>query len=194
MGSNITSGISMNADLLRQRRNLIGISAVLLVFDFANVEIAKVSVLGTELLVGNVRVLAICAWVIWFYFLVRYYQYLHAEPDRHIRNSFTERFVRYVRSFTKVSDQDEVGQPLSYRIRRVGFAKWSYVSRPYDPARGEFVDGVGPHLPWWRLVVWSVKTAAFVGIQTPHATDRILPFALAIAAPVVTLYTKWPLL
>lgn len=194
MGSNITSGISMNADLLRQRRNLIGISSVLLVFDFANVEIAKVSVLGTELLVGNARVLAICAWVMWFYFLVRYYQYLHAEPDRHIRDSFRDRFDRYVRSYTKVSDQDEIGQPLSYRIYRVGRAKWSYVSRQYDPARGDVVDGLGTHLPWWRLVVWSVKTAAFVGIQTPHATDRILPYALAIAALVVTLYTKWPLL
>ena len=51
----------MNADLLRQRRNLIGISAILLIFDFANVRIAKVSLLGTKLLAGNVQVLAVCA-------------------------------------------------------------------------------------------------------------------------------------
>ena len=76
----------MNADLLRQRRNLIGISAILLIFDFANVRIAKVSLLGTELLAGNVQVLAVCAWVIRFYILIRYYQYLRAEPDGLIRN------------------------------------------------------------------------------------------------------------
>ena len=52
----------MNADLLRQRRNLIAISMVLLLFDFAKVNIAKVNVLGTDLLVGNAQVLMFFAW------------------------------------------------------------------------------------------------------------------------------------
>lgn len=182
----------MNADLLRQRRNLIGISSVLLVFDFANVQVAKVSLLGTELLIGNARVLAICAWLVWFYFLVRYYQYFRAEPNRSIRDSFKQRLDKYIRSYHAVKDQDELGQLLEYKICRVRFAKWNYVSRKYDPARGDVVDGIGIQLPWWRLCFWFVKTAMFICIQTPHATDRLLPFALAIAAPLVTLYTNWP--
>src|SRR3989338_8065290 len=58
----------MDSDLLRQRRNLMMISGGLLLFDFANVTVAKVSILGTELLIGNVKVLIYCAWFLWGYF------------------------------------------------------------------------------------------------------------------------------
>lgn len=71
----------MNTDLLRQRRNLILISGGLLLFDFANVSVAKISVMGTELLIGNAKVIAYFAWAMWCYFLLRYYQYLRAESD-----------------------------------------------------------------------------------------------------------------
>ena len=184
----------MNADLLRQRRNLIGISAILLIFDFANVQIAKVSLLGTKLLVGNVQVLAVCAWVICFYFLIRYYQYLCAEPDSLIRNSFINRLDKYSRSHIVVVDQDQLGHPFSYRICRVSFAKQNYVNRKYDPARGDVSDGIGDKLPLRRIAICSFKTAGFVSIQTPYATDRLFPSALAIAASIVTVYTKLPYL
>ena len=183
----------MNADLLRQRRNLIAISAVLLIFDFAKIKITKVSVLGTELLVGNVQVLMACAWVIWAYFLLRYYQYWSAEPDSHIRDTFNNRLDKYVRSYTKATGvQDLYGQVYEdYRISRTGFAQWTYILQGYSPTEGSIKDGPTNSLPAWRLAVWSVKSAAFVCVQTPHATDHLLPFALAIAAPVVTIFTRW---
>lgn len=43
----------MTNDLLRQRRNLLITSIGLLLFDFAHMSITKVSLLGTELLVGD---------------------------------------------------------------------------------------------------------------------------------------------
>ncbi|HUW52385.1 MAG TPA: hypothetical protein VMV99_03045 [Rhodanobacter sp.] len=182
----------MNQDLLRQRRNLIATSAVLLVFDFAQVTITKVSVLGTELLVGNAKILMICAWVLWAYFLLRYYQYWRAEPDQHIRSSFKKRLDAYARSYTKATAfQDAAGQGYdNYKITRTGLASWSYTIQVYDPVKGNMKDGPVFALPAWRLAAWSLKSALFVGIQTPHATDHILPFALAIAAPVITLCTR----
>jgi hypothetical protein len=43
----------MNNDLLRQRRNLILISGALIIYDFAEISIAKISLLGSDLLVGR---------------------------------------------------------------------------------------------------------------------------------------------
>jgi hypothetical protein len=183
----------MNNDLLRQRRNLIATSAVLLVFDFARVTITQVSVLGTELLVGNAKVLMICAWVLWAYFLLRYYQYWRAEPDQHIRSSFKKRLDAYARSYSKAKAiQDAAGQVYDdYKITRTGLVSWSYTLQGYDPVKGSIKGGPVSVLPAWMLAAWSLKSATFVGIQTPHATDHVLPFALAIAAPVVTLCTRW---
>lgn len=182
----------MNPDLLRQRRNLIAISSVLLVFDFAQVTIAKVSVLGTELFVGNANILMICAWVMWAYFLLRYYQYWRAEPATHIRSSFKRRLDAYARAHTRTKAvQDAAGQVYDdYKIARTGAVTWLYTVQLYDPITGGMIDGPVSTLPRWRLAVWSLKSALFIAIQTPHASDHVLPFALGFAAPVVTLYTR----
>ena len=182
----------MNADLLRQRRNLIAISAALLVFDFANVTITKVSVLGTELLIGNAQVLMVCAWVLWAYFLLRYYQHWRTEPDQHIRNSFKKKLNEYVRSFTKAEPvHDGMGGVFNdYKISSSGIFNWTYALQIYDSTEDCMTNGSITSLPAVRLAAWSVQSAAFVCVQTPHATDHLLPFLLAFAAPIVTIYTK----
>jgi hypothetical protein len=117
----------MNPDLLRQRRNLIAISTFLVLFDVANVQIAKVSLLGNELIIGNVRVLIYSAWCLWGYFLLRYYQYWRAEPDQHIRKSFAKHLDSLARTYTQVQAvQDSMGQAFNdYKITRTGFLSWS---------------------------------------------------------------------
>lgn len=183
----------MNADLLRQRRNLIAISAVLLIFDFADVKIAKVSVLGTELLVGNAQVLMVCTWVLWAYFLLRYYQYWRTEPVQLIRNSFKKKLDEYARSYARaVPLQDGMGGNWNdYKISRSGSFSWAYILQGYDPEKGGMKDGPTTSLPPGRLAAWLVQSMAFVCFQTHHATDHILPFVLASAAPIVAIYTKW---
>lgn len=183
----------MNSDLLRQRRNLIGISAVLLIFDFAQVKITKVSILGTELLVGNAQTLMYCAWVLLGYFFLRYYQYWRAEPEQHIRATFKQRLDTHARSYTKAKViQDSSGQVFdNYKITRTGLVSWSYTLQGYDPTEGSIKDGQTSRLPEWRLAIWSLKSIAYVVLQTPHATDHILPFVLAVAAPTVKTCTLW---
>lgn len=181
----------MNPDLLRQRRNLIAISAVLLVFDFANVKITKVSVLGTEL-VGNAQVLMACAWILWGYFLLRYFQYWWIEPGQPIRKSFEKKFYEYARLFSEaepVSD-GKGGFFDNYVIRRDG-RKWFHVIQVYSGTKDRWKDGPKTSIPIWRMAVWAVKTLAFLCLQTPHVTDHILPFVLAFSAPVVHIYHKW---
>lgn len=113
----------MNADKLRQRRNLIAISVLLLVFDFAEVKVSKVSILGTELLVGNVQILVVCAWVLWAYFFLRYYQYWRLESEQRIRKAFSKQLVSYARKFTNAKPKRDSsgGHYDNYKITRTGW-------------------------------------------------------------------------
>lgn len=183
----------MNQDLLRQRRNLIVISAILLLFDFAKVEIAKVSLLGTELIVGNAQVVKYCAWILWGYFLLRYYQYWRAEPGQRIRETFKKHLDTLARAYTKFqATQDVYGQQFNdYKIRRTGLASWSYVLQGYNAGVGSIEDLRTSRLSIWRLAFWGFRSVLHVGLHTPHATDHILPFVMAFAAPLVAVLNNW---
>lgn len=181
----------MNQDLLRQRRNLIATSAFLVLFDIANVQVAKVALLGNELIIGNVQVLIYSAWCLWGYFLLRYYQYWRAEPDQHIRKSFANHFDSLARPYIN-AQLDRVGQAdYGYKIVRTGLS-WSYTLQDYDVESLTVVDSKTSSLSLWRLCYWQLKSALHVGLQTPHATDHVLPFMVSIAAPVVVLIEKCP--
>lgn len=182
----------MNPDLLRQRRNSMIASAFLLVFDFAKLKISKVSLLGTELMVGDPQFLEWSAWVLWWYFLLRYYQYLRAEPCQYIRDTFAQKIDVYVRAYTgPTNTQDAIGQPLcDPKVIRAGLASWAY-QRPGSPPPASVGEKVIEVLPAFRMAIWWIKAAAFVCIQSPHGTDRILPFVLALAAFGRNISTKW---
>ena len=185
----------MNADLLRQRRNLIAISVVLLIFDFAQVEIGKVSVLGTELLVGNAGVLTVCAWVFWAYFFLRYYQYWRAMNDNSLSEAVSLGRLRSVDAYIKAENEryrlQNFPEVPSQRInvsRTIGNpwnASWVFVIAGRHGRHGPF------RVPAWRVAWWSIRSAVNIGLHTPHATDHVLPFALAIAAPVSAVVTHW---
>lgn len=183
----------MNPDLLRQRRNLIAVSAVLLVFDFANVTITKVSMLGTELMVGNAQVLMACAWVLWGYSLLRYYQYWKKEPDRLVLISFKQRFNNYARLFSSkyAPVPDGMGGFLDSPVIRWSGLKLTSVFKKYNIAEDTWIDKPVISVPLWNIVDWSVKSALFVCFQTPHVTDHVLPYVLAAAALIVRIFTIW---
>lgn len=184
----------MNQDLLRQRRNLIATSAFLLLFDIAHIQVAKVSLLGNELVIGNVQTLTYSAWCLWGYFFLRYYQYWRAEPDQQIRTSFSKHLDSLARAYTQSQAiQDRAGQIFNgYKITRSGLLSWSYTLQGYDPGQGSVVDLKTSSLQLWRLLFWHIKSALHVALHTPHATDHILPFVIAIAAPIVAFTTKFP--
>ena len=171
----------MNPDLLRQRRNLIAISAVLLLFDFADVKIGKIGILGTDLVVGDVRVLMWSAWLLWAYFLLRYYQYWRAAETAHIRNTFSRKSYENERSFaSSLKMGDGVHMPFS----RIGFLQYQF--SPFTVAKNVAQHADPIPVSAVRVICWKMRAAYYVTLHTPHATDHVLPFALALAAPFVT--------
>jgi hypothetical protein len=184
----------MNQDLLRQRRNLIAISAFLVLFDIANVQVAKVSLLGNELIIGNVQLLIYSAWCLWAYFLLRYYQYWRAEPAQYIRDSFATYLDSLARAYTKAQAmRDEFGGfSNDYKIVRTGLLRWSYAIQVFNSEKLSVEEKTASSFSVWRLLYWQFKSVLFVALQTPHATDRVFPFMVAITAPIVVLTKKCP--
>jgi hypothetical protein len=101
----------MDDDLAKSRRNLIVLSVLLLIFDIASISIGKVSVLGTELVVGNAQILPTLLWSIWAYLLLRYVQLLGAQPHLGLIEKLNERMSWHLRELlpalvAKVSPPD----------------------------------------------------------------------------------------
>lgn len=183
---------TMNADLLRQRRNLVVLSLVLLLFSISETTIgAKVSVLGTELVVGNPGVLKPLAWVFWFYFLLRYYQYWRAEPDSPIRDAFKaqrDKLILAAYPVERLCKQGESVRNARFILEHRGLLRSEVILQDRDPTRGISKNVATESVGRWAVFFWSIRSALHVAFNTRHATDHILPFALAVAAPLVTVY------
>jgi|SRR3989338_2386014 len=175
----------MDSDLLRQRRNLMMISGGLLLFDFANVTVAKVSILGTELLIGNVKVLIYCAWFLWGYFLLRYYQYLRAESDLGISTSFRSLLEGKAKAylFQKLGKEHFRGY---FSFTRSGL-RLKYSMMEYQTNIGTDLEIEKGVLPLLKTAWWYAKSWFHIAAHTPKVTDHILPFLLAAAAPLSSL-------
>lgn len=149
------------------------------------------SVLGTELVVGNPGVLKPLAWVFWCYFLLRYYQYWRAEPDSPIRAAFSAKRDKYIHATYPIERLSNQGMDLSSArvvLSRRGFLQWDVILQAYDVSRGAVYEVVRKSVGRWAVFLWSIRSALHVALNTRHATDHVLPFALAVAAPVVTVY------
>ena len=82
--------ISMSPDLSRQRRNLLIISILIIIFAEGGVSIQGINFIGLNLEFKNFDIIYTALWVVFFYFLSRYYQYCREEPNLGIFDSYTE--------------------------------------------------------------------------------------------------------
>ena len=176
-------------DLQKHRRNLILISVALIVFDFADVKIAKVGVLGTDLIVGNPSVLIAVAWISWFYFLLRYFQYWTSNNAQKIRHTYHQR----LRSWFNM--QMHKIDPSAIQTRVVDLDS-------YSALRFKIVEGFANiHAGMDRKVIKEfslletfsakMRAALHVAVVSPHFVDQIFPFVIALLAPLATAYTQW---
>jgi hypothetical protein len=128
--------------------------------------------------------------LVWAYFLLRYYQYWK-QGARVIRDAYKERLSLLVNRFAGGPIRDESGAFLEYQLVMRGRFSADAVISGYDPPSGTMKQVEVRSLSRLQLSVIRSRSAFYVGLHTTHATDSALPFALAIAAPVVSFYTHW---
>ena len=66
---------------VRQRRSLIAVSLVLLLYTTSGIVVKELSILGNNFDVARPKILPLALWVTWAYFLIRFYQYFRDLQD-----------------------------------------------------------------------------------------------------------------
>lgn len=163
----------MSADLLRQRRNLLVTSLALTAIDLAGASLKKdVSVLGASLEFTNPERVIWGLWILWAYFLVRYWQYFNEEPNLGIHQAMERWINRQIL-------WDE------FDMEHTHWISWRY---------GIFWTMLMQHKAWHeeecrksdndpdsklQKVSWTLRAFFSVATKTPRFTDYLLPFFVA---------------
>jgi len=174
-----------------------GISIFLLIYDFAQVEVAKVGLLGTELLVGKPIVLVGFAWTLWAYFLFRYIQYFKDEAER--SGSVSAFFLKFLRleieqqtlNTARRSYGDEV---ISAEISTDGIISSTSLTWLVDIFEGPpsdesykgktKIDQVTLQKP--IVVYYYLRAGLKFALRSTVFSDRVIPYLLAFSVPVVS--------
>ena len=179
----------MTESLRRQRRNLIITSLIIVFILYSEVEISKINILGIEIVTPNQNALTNILWIIWAYFLIRFYQYLKVEPTEGFVDNFKKKFhdssYQIVMSHVnpnKKYPKFTIGDYSIWRLRRASFFKWVLPITEYDPERGEKVEIGSEVVPTFVLLRQSLKAIGHTIAHTPKFSDNVLPFLLALGA------------
>lgn len=78
----------IQSGFIRQRRNLMVMSIVVLLSEITELKISKVAVFGNEAVINNPDLVLKVMWLFLAYWLVRYYQYFHEIGDKGFVRSF----------------------------------------------------------------------------------------------------------
>ena len=197
----MAKGAPHREDFVRQRRNVIAISVVLMIAELVGIRFERISLLGNSFELVNPNGAMIALWVIYFYFLVRYYQYFRMDQNGQLRASYlgylTPSLDAYVRhrikndagGFAEVDDWEIASVKAStirvgnwQRSLRGATARvdYFYLDSADAKQRRKFDISVS----WWCTTRIRAASIARMTINTPLVTEYILPFVLA-AGPVI---------
>jgi hypothetical protein len=184
-----------NTPFLRQRRNLIIISVVLLLLDFSSVDFRNAKVFDIEMTFRHPEVIPGGLWIAGFYWFLRYYQYFRKseypnlrsrwrielyellkeaaqpralknyEPPRDIRNGTT----------TLTPTTFEVNHHLLREVSlRIGF-QVATASPDGNAASATSMAGTNFDFSYRELLIPRIRAAWRLFLHTPEVTQYVLP-------------------
>lgn len=165
------------------------VSCLLIIFDFAQVKVAQINLLGTNLLIGNPEVLEVIIWFLWAYFLLRYYQFFKEENDLMIFSTFTNHFKELAKNFA-MDQAIKHGSKYEFAnlfAENTGFLKWEIKNSSYNPAEGNVLTSVTGVIPCYRVIIWHLKSFIHLFLNTSKITEHLVPFIVAFMALIVNL-------
>jgi hypothetical protein len=189
-------------DLHRQRRNVMATSIVLLVFDLADASVGEVSVLGTKLVIGNPQVVAVGAWVMWAYFLLRYYQFWRESPGfrkllheaTRRRHTYIDRWMnRRASRLTKLrTGVQSHGKGLNLTYTLVAYEDTPRLAggRVQNPQIANTIELQAGKIPKALVALYFARSLLAASVQTTQFTEQVLPFLVGLTPPAVAFW-EW---
>ncbi len=178
----------MSEGLVRQRRNLISISCVLIFLKFAEVEIDKLSFLGLDFgKIGNPSALYLIIWMFFFYLSIRYYQYFIQEGNPRMAQYYYECLEAYVQKHCEKVTKKISSAGNYFPQQLVGLEKeeWNFrvsYQNGKDELGGTIIEVKNIVFPKIKRRLLRVKSIINICLNTSAFSDYILPFILALGA------------
>lgn len=176
----------MGEGLLRQRRNLFVVCAVLWFLRYGGVKVQKLSLAGFEIEMSNPAAVTVALWLAFAYFLYRYYQYFTDEGLRALEDRFTRSLN--ARCLPLIRDLVVARHPAVYRGGADEFRydllkdnKWVYRGQQVvpGPAGANVSEPVSVPVSRWQLRSGILRAVADTSLRSSVVTDYLLPFLLA---------------
>ena len=180
-----------------ERRASLFASITLFLYQQAGLRFEKISILGNEVKIPEPYWISFVLWILWGYFLLRFYQYFRSMPDKGINSTYestlkgvikSSAFLQYKRSF--VPREDERTAKPDFKIQNVNYPMtfpkfWSIkldINVAFQMLTGVRArgDSYVSDFESWSLL-WAKSQAIFHMLaSSPVGTEYFLPFIVAL--------------
>lgn len=185
---------------IRQRKNLIAVSLLLIFAETSGIEINKINLLGNEVSLKNPNIVYIILWMALFYWFARYYQYFRNLKDKGFKTTFFESMDALV---SKIAFKNLFNDPNFIKTIEQEGKKHRAFSRKYHiykrslkhyEGAAEFLIGHVPDsgiskrekviVEFPQLIIPLIRSFSHVLIHTRLFTEYISPF-LFFLTPII---------
>lgn len=194
------------SDFIRQRRNLIIVSLVLIFVELSGIEVKKINLFGNELDIINPEWVNWALWIGLIYWGYRYYTYF-LKQDTGFGNEFWGRMdKRIVKQAVHIvlknpERKDKISEDKKTAMKKASLNEHSITYRKIDryivnistfnlDKNGSFITvkiKVSGHINYWI----AVKSMFNLLFNTTIFTEYILPFILFAISIFILLYMRY---
>jgi len=176
---------------IKQRRNLLLISCILIFITYTNIDIQDISLLGIKLKnSSNPDAIIWAAWSIFLYFTIRYYQYFVQEAYPVLIKTFTTHIDNRIANFSRkqmliVSDNQSTYEPNPYN--GLMNTNWSFqINVPKKRILGKTREAETIDCQFTKREILSlyVKSLVYITFHHHNVSDYLFPFLLALSCVI----------
>jgi hypothetical protein len=170
-----------HSHFVRQRRNLILISLLMLFYKVADLKLTQIDILGNHATIGNPSIVTFALGIVFFYYLWRYYTACKESFGiRQVRDAYFERIEKICKplvfdnvklnhsgvSISEISPQEKFWSRFTYRVK--------LMPRGEPMSKHDFTVNLIP--------IYMMRAIGYVILHRSVFTEYIFPYILAALA------------
>lgn len=186
----------LSTPLLRQRRNLMIISVLMLFVDMAGATVKKFVFTGVTITLDNPDVVFLFMFGFLVYFLYRYYLYHSQEKKSYFKDTFYSKLreltwlkIKHLKDKTVPESSEYSGEFDFRKMTKDGLWKRDIkITLNYDHVKGK--ENIGSFkIDIRRYTLEGLRALFYTFFKRSYITDYVLPYVLAFSALWLN-YTK----
>lgn len=173
----------MSEGLLRQRRNLIMTCILLWLMKYGGIHLHKMSIAGFDMDIERPEVIVLALWIVFAYFLYRYYQYFASDGQSKLESEFAKSLD--ARCIPLIQSRILKAHPIPHNMpdcRYFALKRNGWKINGHEQVLDGEAYGTRPFelsISRWNLrhgIILAIVESTF---RSSVVTDYLLPFALA---------------